>query len=47
MQYALPEDGQFSCEILAEHDLGAMQAPVNFLVVDATGSGLHESFDLD
>jgi hypothetical protein len=47
MQCALSEDGKFRCEILAEHDSGAMQFPMNFLVVDATGSGIHESFDLD
>ena len=47
MQYAQSDDGKFRCEVLAEHGPGTMQIPVNFLVVDATGSGLHESFDLD
>ena len=47
LQYVQSKDGSFQCELLAEHHSGEMQTPVNFLIVDALGSGHHESFDWD
>jgi len=47
VQYVQSEDGTFRCELLAKHDPGGMQTPVNFLAVDAVGSAHHASFELD
>jgi hypothetical protein len=47
VQYVQSKDGTFRCELLAENHPGEMQTPVNFLIVDAVGSGHHASFEWD